>query len=88
MPTKENPPYKLVATFYDEILPGISEKNRHAREKVLGDKLDAARTVCDLACGNGSTAKARSASATSGLRANTLLTRNFQLFDKRTFLTA
>ena len=56
MSTTSNPPYRLLAKFYDEVLPGISEMNRHARAKMLDGKLNGARTVCDLACGSGSTA--------------------------------
>ncbi len=56
MAITDNPPFRLLAKFYDEVLPGISEMNRHARAKMLDGKLDGARTVCDLACGSGSTA--------------------------------
>ncbi len=56
MPEKSNPPYRLLAKFYEEVLPGMSGMNQHAREKMLAGKLEHARTVCDLACGSGATA--------------------------------
>ncbi len=50
-----NRPFHLLARFYDGLSPG-PEMNRHAREKVLGKRLESARVVCDLACGSGNTA--------------------------------
>lgn len=51
-----NRPFHLLARFYDGLSPGIPEMNRHARGKVLGERLASARVVCDLACGSGDTA--------------------------------
>ncbi len=56
MASKENPPFGLLARFYDEILPGMHEMNRQARQRMLGTTMGTVGTVCDLACGNGGTA--------------------------------
>ncbi len=53
---KENKPYSLLARFYDDVLPGMADMNRHARGQMLGPLLDDARVTCELACGSGSTA--------------------------------
>jgi len=52
----KNRPYRELARFYDRLIPGVPEMNRHAREKVLGRDLRGARSACDLACGSGDTA--------------------------------
>jgi SAM-dependent methyltransferase len=51
-----NRPYSLLARFYDRLVPGVPEMNRHARERILGKPLGGARRACDLACGSGTTA--------------------------------
>lgn len=51
-----NLPYGLVARYYDELHGPMSRMNRVARERVLGEILSRARTVCDLGCGTGTTA--------------------------------
>lgn len=52
----KNRPYSLLARFYDRLVPGVAEMNRHARRRVLGSELARARVVCDLACGSGDSA--------------------------------
>src|SRR5262249_44005902 len=52
----KNRPYALLARFYDNLVTGVAEMNRHARGRVLGRELARARVVCDLACGSGDTA--------------------------------
>ncbi len=53
---RRNRPYSLLARFYDQIVPGIPEMNRHAREKVLRREWPRIGRVLELACGNGATA--------------------------------
>jgi SAM-dependent methyltransferase len=53
---RENPPYGLLARFYDDILAGIEGMNRAARGKMLGKSIGVVRSACDLACGSGETA--------------------------------
>lgn len=47
--------YGRLAEFYDALTPYAPAMNRQARRRALGSILDSARTVCDLACGSGST---------------------------------
>jgi SAM-dependent methyltransferase len=54
--TLSNPPYTLLARYYDRLAGDAVAMNRHARRKVLGEILTRARAVCDLGCGTGSTA--------------------------------
>ena len=49
-------PYALLARFYDQLMPGVPEMNRHARQKILGKILPKVQSVCDLGCGTGATA--------------------------------
>jgi SAM-dependent methyltransferase len=51
-----NRPYSLLARFYDRLIPGVPEMNRHAREAILGKRLRGFASACDLACGSGDTA--------------------------------
>jgi SAM-dependent methyltransferase len=51
-----NRPYDLLAEFYDTVLPSTPAMNRHARKKALGKILENAGSVCELACGSGTTA--------------------------------
>jgi len=56
--TKQSPrPYNFVARFYDQLHGDAAPRmNRYARQKLLGDVLQRARSVCDLGCGTGTTA--------------------------------
>lgn len=51
-----NRPYRLLAQFYDQLSPYAPAMNRHARQQILGKILLQVRSVCDLACGTGTTA--------------------------------
>jgi SAM-dependent methyltransferase len=53
--TKKNRPYGLLARHYDALTAYAPKMNAHARRAMLGEILDEARTVCDLACGSGAT---------------------------------
>jgi len=53
---KRNRPYATLARFYDLLIPGVPEMNHHAREAILGARLHAFESACDLACGSGATA--------------------------------
>lgn len=50
-------PYTLLARFYDQLTPYAPAMNRHARQKILGRILRQVRSVCDLGCGTGATAR-------------------------------
>lgn len=52
----ENRPFGLLAEFYDELLAEVKGMNAHARGVILGDSIDRVESVCDLACGSGTTA--------------------------------
>lgn len=49
-------PYGLLARFYDSVADYAPAMNRHARERILGQRLGQLRSACDLACGSGETA--------------------------------
>jgi SAM-dependent methyltransferase len=51
-----NRPYSLLARFYDELVPGVPEMNRHARERILAPHWKEIGRVVEIACGNGATA--------------------------------
>lgn len=53
---RRNRPYANLARFYDVLIPGVPEMNRHAREEILGSRLRELESACDLACGSGATA--------------------------------
>jgi SAM-dependent methyltransferase len=49
-------PYGLLARFYDALADYAPAMNRHAREHILGRRLDRITSACDLGCGSGETA--------------------------------
>ncbi len=48
-----NPPYRLLARYYERFIPEAPGMNRRARGRILGRALGRVRTACDLACGTG-----------------------------------
>lgn len=52
----KNPPYKLLAQYYDTFFTSHRSGYRRARREILGEALWRARSACDLACGSGETA--------------------------------
>ena len=51
-----NPPYGLLARYYDVLCGYAASINRHARERILRTVLPTVQTVCDVGCGSGETA--------------------------------
>jgi SAM-dependent methyltransferase len=49
-------PYKLLAVYYDQLFEPLRAPMGRARRQILGDILERADSVCDLACGTGTTA--------------------------------
>lgn len=51
-----NPPYRLLARYYDTFFTAHRSGYRRARREILGEVLRGARSACDLACGTGEAA--------------------------------
>ncbi len=54
--TRENPPFRWLALYYDTVVTSHLGWFEEARRRILGRILPAVGSACDLACGTGTTA--------------------------------
>lgn len=54
--TSAHRPYSLLARYYDQLMREYPPLFRRARQRLLGERMRNVRSVCDLACGTGTTA--------------------------------